>query len=267
MKEFIYSTKWCELVFENRNKKYGAYQIRKHEADNTIIAWFTSAFFVLGIVGSLAWTGGPSKELIEKFKDKTVPDIVYDMTNVKIELPALPKIDQPAASSNTPGAGTPVVIDQKIPDIMDPVLPITPVAPGIGTTPGLDLPDDLPPIIGGGGTSGIETPFSNPTMVPAVMPSFPGGDKAMLKYLQTHIKYPQELVEKEIMGVVYIGFIIGKDGKVYDMKVMRGVKGGDALAEEAMRVLNGMPAWTPGQQGGKNVAVSFVLPVNFITQK
>lgn len=265
MNEFIYSAKWCELLFENRNKKYGAYQIRMREADNTIIAWLTSGFFVLSIVGLLAWMGGPSKEFIAKMTDKTKPDIVYNMNNVKVSLPPLSGTSTPVSSSK--GTGAPIVKDERIPDIKDPIMPLVPVPPGSGTTPGIDVPIDLPPLTGGGETPGIETPFSNPMLAPAVMPSYPGGEKAMLKYLQAHIRYPQELVQKEIMGVVYIGFIIGKDGKVYDMKVMKSVKDGDALAQEAMRVISAMPAWTPGQQGGKNVAVSYVLPVNFITQR
>jgi len=263
MKEFIYSTRWCELVFENRNKKYGAYQIRMHEADNTIIAWLTSAFFVLSIVGLLAWMGGPSKEFIAKMTDKTKPDIVYDMNNVKVSLPPFSSPSTPVSSSR--GISAPIVKDERIPDTKDPIVPIIPVPPGSGTTQGIDVPIDLPPLAGGTG-SAIIPPNANAKNIVDVMPAFPGGEKALLDYLSSHIRYPQEQIDKGITGIVYLGFVIGSDGKVYDIKVMKGVKYGEALAQEAQRVVGNMPTWTPGKQGGQNVAVNFVLPVNFITR-
>ena len=266
MKEFIYSTKWCELVFENRNKKYGAYQIRMREADNTIIAWFTSAFFMLALVGTLAWMGGPSKEFIKKFDTKPKVNIIFDTPPTQV-LPPMDIPQPPAVSSTSKIVEYKYQItDKKIDNTKVLVTPISPViTPITGGIPGTG-PLDVPVITGAGAGGVIQPPNANAKNIVDVMPAFPGGEKALLDYLSSHIRYPQELVEIGVTGIVYLGFVIGSDGKVYDIKVMKGVNHGEALAQEAQRVVGNMPIWTPGIQGGQNVAVNFVLPVNFITR-
>ncbi|MBR6310349.1 MAG: energy transducer TonB [Paludibacteraceae bacterium] len=95
-------------------------------------------------------------------------------------------------------------------------------------------------------------------------PTFPGGDSEMMKYLATSIKYPAKAAEMGIEGTVVIQFVIGKDGKVTDAKVVRGKD--PLLDKEALRVVNAMPAWKPGKQGGKAVRVAYTLPVRFKLQ-
>lgn len=93
------------------------------------------------------------------------------------------------------------------------------------------------------------------------MPSFPGGEEALFKYLGSEIKYPQMAKEAGIQGTVYVTFVIGPDGKVKDIKVLRGIKGG--CDEEAIRVVKKMPAWKAGKQRGKAVPVQYNLPIKF----
>lgn len=93
------------------------------------------------------------------------------------------------------------------------------------------------------------------------MPTFPGGEPALFKYLSNNIKYPQMAKESGIQGTVFVTFVIGPDGKVRDVKVLRGVKGG--LDEEAVRVVQSMPNWKPGKQRGKAVSVQYNLPIRF----
>lgn len=93
------------------------------------------------------------------------------------------------------------------------------------------------------------------------MPSYPGGDEAMFKYLSKNINYPQIAADAGITGRVYITFVIEKDGNVTDVKVLKGIGGG--CDEEAIRVVKQMPKWIPGKQRGKSVKVQFNLPVNF----
>lgn len=93
------------------------------------------------------------------------------------------------------------------------------------------------------------------------MPSFPGGDAAMLEYLKQSIVYPPDAVDNNIQGRVYLQMVVDKDGNVTDVKVVRGVHA--LLDKEATRVVKAMPKWTPGMQNGKAVSVRYTLPINF----
>lgn len=93
------------------------------------------------------------------------------------------------------------------------------------------------------------------------MPEFPGGQAKLFEYLGKSIKYPPAAKANGISGKVYVNFEVGKDGKITNVKILRGVH--DLLDEEAVRVVKAMPAWKPGKQRGKAVKVSYNLPINF----
>ena len=93
------------------------------------------------------------------------------------------------------------------------------------------------------------------------MPSFPGGDAELLKYIATNIKYPKESQDNGEQGRVICSFIVGRDGSVNNPEVLRGVT--PLLNEEAGRVINTMPRWNPGMQRGKAVAVKYTVPITF----
>jgi protein TonB len=92
-------------------------------------------------------------------------------------------------------------------------------------------------------------------------PEFPGGEPARLKYLQNSLNYPQEAVRNKIQGTVFVQFVVNRDGKIVDVKVVRGVH--SLLDNEAIRVVKNMPAWIPAEQQGKKVRSQFTLPVTF----
>lgn len=94
------------------------------------------------------------------------------------------------------------------------------------------------------------------------MPSFPGGDAQLVKYLSENIKYPAIARENGITGTVFVTFVVGPDGSVKDVKVLRGIGGG--CDEEAKRVVMAMPKWEAGKQRGKPVSVQYNLPIRFI---
>ncbi|TKG92454.1 energy transducer TonB [Puteibacter caeruleilacunae] len=96
------------------------------------------------------------------------------------------------------------------------------------------------------------------------MPEFPGGDLALRKYIATSIKYPVIAQENGIQGKVYVTFVVNKQGRVENARIARGVD--PSLDKEALRVVNGLPAWKPGKQRGKPVKVSFTVPINFVLQ-
>ncbi|WP_394287157.1 energy transducer TonB [Bacteroides pyogenes] len=97
-----------------------------------------------------------------------------------------------------------------------------------------------------------------------VMPEFPGGTSALMKYLSTHIKYPAVSQEIGAYGRVIVQFVVDRDGTITDPVVVRGVE--VHLDKEAIRVISSMPKWKPGMQNGKRVRVKYTLPVLFRLQ-
>ncbi len=95
-----------------------------------------------------------------------------------------------------------------------------------------------------------------------VMPEFPGGQEAMFAYLGKNLQYPADAREAKKQGTVYITFVVNKDGRVSEVKVLRGLY--PSLDKEAMRVVSRMPNWKPGTQNGKPVRTQFNLPVKFL---
>ena len=96
------------------------------------------------------------------------------------------------------------------------------------------------------------------------MPTFPGGDAALMKYLAENIKYPVSAQKAKEQGRVVVQFIVEKDGAVTSVKTVRSVA--PALDAEAVRVIKAMPKWTPGRQGGQPVRVNYHVPVSFRLQ-
>jgi TonB family protein len=96
------------------------------------------------------------------------------------------------------------------------------------------------------------------------MPEFPGGELGLRKFLASNIKYPMTAVEKNIQGKVFATFVVDKTGKVTDVKIVRGIE--PSLDQEAIRVVQAMPQWTPGIQDGETVAVQYTIPINFVLE-
>lgn len=103
-----------------------------------------------------------------------------------------------------------------------------------------------------------------PLDIAEVMPSFPGGDAAMMQWLSVNITYPPIAEENGVQGRIIVRFYVGKDGAIYNPKVLRSVD--PSLDKEALRVVKSMPRWIPGKQKGEPVAVYFTLPVTFQLQ-
>ncbi len=96
------------------------------------------------------------------------------------------------------------------------------------------------------------------------MPEYPGGETALRQFIAQHIDYPPVAQENGIQGKVYVTFVVSADGSVKNAKVVRGVD--PVLDKEALRVVNAMARWQPGKQRGKNVNVSYTVPISFVLQ-
>jgi len=94
------------------------------------------------------------------------------------------------------------------------------------------------------------------------LPTYPGGMKAMWSFLKTKINYPDSALDMGISGTVYVQMTISETGEATDVTVIRGIGGG--CDEEAIRVVSTMPAWNPGSQRGKPVAVQYSIPIKFM---
>ena len=101
--------------------------------------------------------------------------------------------------------------------------------------------------------------------MPETMPQFPGGQELLLKYLADNIKYPASAVKAKKQGRVIVTFIVQKDGSVTHAKIAKSID--PELDAEALRIVKGMPKWTPGTQNGKPVSVRYMVPVKFSLQK
>jgi len=97
------------------------------------------------------------------------------------------------------------------------------------------------------------------------MPEFPGGEMALRQYIANTVKYPETAQENGIQGKVYVTFVVTIDGSVANAKIARGVD--PLLDQEALRVVNSLPVWSPGYQKGKPVNVQYTVPINFVLKE
>ena len=96
---------------------------------------------------------------------------------------------------------------------------------------------------------------------PEVMPEYPGGIQALMSFIGENVEYPADALEKNLSGKAYVSFVVEKDGRVSEAKVLKGVC--ESIDNEALRVVKAMPKWTPGKMDGKNVRVKYILPITF----
>ena len=249
-----------DLVFENRNKNYGAYDLRRNQNKTLAIALLiTSVAFILiiGFPKILALLSNTQKEV-------EVPLVI---TNVDLTPP--PPIDEtepppppppPPPVMETVKFTPPVVTDEEVVDEPPPIQ--TEELPQISTaTQEGDGSDDI--VIPEAGSGVVESAPEEIFTVVEQMPSFPGGEGELFKYLSTNIKYPAFEADNGITGRCIVTFVVEKDGSITDVRVLRGVSGGPGCDKEALRVVKAMPTWKPGKQNGRSARVQYNLPINF----
>lgn len=247
-----------EIVFEHRNKEYGAYELRKRYNKHMNTAFIIAiSVFVISV----------SIPAIMDFLDSIVP--AEADTNVELTLvdappldkdipPPPPPPDPPPPVQETIKFTPPVVTEEPI-DEKDIPPPQDEIKVQVGTetkegTGDIELPTE------GDGKDEVEAPQQIFTIVEQ-MPEFPGGEEELFKYLGKNIKYPSMARENGITGTVYVTFVVEGSGEISDVKKLRGIGGG--CDEEAMRVVKAMPSWRAGKQNGKSVRVQYNLPIKF----
>lgn len=98
-------------------------------------------------------------------------------------------------------------------------------------------------------------------LIVEIEPTFPGGEKARIKFLQKNLIYPEEAAEQRLSGVVYVSFVVERDGSISNVSVYKGIA--KCLDEEAMRITKMMPKWNPGMHKGQHVRVALHMPIRF----
>jgi protein TonB len=255
---------WLELVFNDRNKEYGAYDLRKHYSENLLKA-MGIAFFSIALlfVGFGIFKPKPAEFVrIVQFDPAIKPMI--DVHPKKVVQPKQETLKPPAQLATTRYTPITVVRDEvatnppKTADLAKTAI-TTPTVKGPETTGNSPIQTS-----GQGGIDPAPAVNSNEPVSTAgleVMPEPFGGATAWSKFLQKNIHYPNQASEVGAQGKVWLSFIIEKDGHLSNIVVEHGI--GHGLDEEALRVLKLAPAWKPGIQNGQAVRVKYTIPINF----
>jgi protein TonB len=257
----LYKSEWLELVFENRNKAYGAYDLRQHygQTMTKAIVLVVSGFIVSGVALSFIYKvkEAPAEHLVTT---------VVDLKKVHVVLPEPPKTDvapvkQAAPVKVQPSVPTvviPTTITDK-PTAIDPPVNATLVGAvgsveSKGEGKGENVPITTEP--SGNGTGDKVDPKVIYDVVD-VVPEPMGGMAGWSKFLQHNLRYP----DTDAQGRVFVSFVVEPDGSLSNIKILKGVS--PELDAEALRVIRMAPKWKPGKQGGQPVRVQFNIPINF----
>jgi len=258
MKLDLLKNQWLDIVFEGRNKSYGAYDLRKSDTKNTTRAFFIGAlvFAFLVSIPMLAKLIPDSSDddasLDKKIVTVKLPPKEKPKENLPPPPPPPPKVDQVKFVKPVVAKAEEVVEEPpKVKDIVDKKLG----AETIKGDPDAEL--TVEPV--GNGPKEVVEEDNNiyNTAGIEVKPDFPGGLEKFYKFVGKNFQAPDD--EDFPGGKVFVTFVVEKDGSLTDIKVLRDA--GYGTGKEAMRVLKSCPRWNPGEQNGKKVRVLYSLPI------
>lgn len=275
------SKEWRDLIFEGKNKEFGAYELRKDSPRRHNIALLSvlAAVVVLVIFVVLYLSGAFDKAEVDENAASQQQEVsmTADVPEEEdINEPIIEDIPEPEEVqieedvTATQAITELVIVDEVDKDKEVKVVDITDTRQvGAENVEGIEdatkeavkvevLPEAPP--------KPVEKKDDGPVSIAVVeqKPSFPGGDAAMYQWLNSQIVYPAAASEEGISGKVTVQFIVEKDGRVSNVHVVRGKH--PALDAEAKRVVSKMPKWTPGRNNGQPVRVTYNLPVTFRLQ-
>ncbi len=266
------SREWCDLVFEGRNKAYGAFELRQSSPKRHNIA-----MVIIIVVAVIAFS---VPALIRFVTPEKVEEAMTEVTTLsklpEAEVkknedlkPLAPETPPPPPLKSSIKFTAPVIKkDEEVNEedeikSQDELAKNDKVAISIADVKGndeingADIADFKEVVRPEAPKEEKEVPYQAVEQ----MPQFPGGDAELMKYIQDHLKYPVIAAENGIQGRVIVRFVVSKTGEIQDVTVLRGVD--SSLDKEAVRVIKSMPKWIPGKQNGNNVAVYFTVPVMF----
>lgn len=266
------STAWCDFVFEDKNKSYGAYRLRQSSSKRHIYAFLLTVAFAVAVVVVPMIISEVQKFNAANRESSMALDQEMEMTQMEVEEQVQEEniIKEETAPPPPPLKSTvrfvpPIIAaDDQVADDIE-----------VHTQDDLMESRDqisIADVMGDDDINGIDIAELEEQKViieekPKVfeiveqMPSFPGGEAEMLKWIGANLNYPVVAQEAGIQGRVVVRFVVTKTGNVEDVQVLRGID--KSCDQEAMRVVKAMPKWNPGRQNGEAVAVYFNLPILF----
>lgn len=274
----LYDPKWVDMVFDGKNKTYGAYQLRKGTSGRNIKSLIILVIAAALVGGFLAWKVIEQKQAeqqaaymeameLSKLQKEAKKQEKKEVIKPKVE----PKKEIPVARQ-TQKFTAPVIKKDELVKEENQIKQMDKlddkVAVGTENHEGTkdrnveavrnDIAVNTPP------PAPKEEVTNKVFDVVEVMPSFPGGQGALMSYLSSHVKYPVVAQENGVQGRVTVSFVVERDGSITDVHVVRSVD--PSLDREAARVVSSMPNWQPGKQNGSAVRVKFNVPVQFKLQ-
>ncbi|MBS7282246.1 energy transducer TonB [Prevotellaceae bacterium LCP21S3_C11] len=277
----LYDPKWVDMVFAGKNKEYGAYQLRKGTSGRNIKSLLILVIAAALVGGFLAWKVIEQKQAEEQQaymeamelaklqkqaeKEKKKPEKVQPKVEMKKEIPV---------ARETQKFTAPVIKKDELVKEENQVKQMDQLDAkvAVGTKDEEGVKDRTVEAVRS--DIAVAAPPPPPAPKPEVsnkvfdvveeMPSFPGGQAALMSFLSSNIKYPVVAQENGVQGRVIVGFVVERDGSITDVKVMRSVD--PSLDREAQRVVKAMPRWKPGKQNGSAVRVKYTVPVVFRLQ-
>ncbi len=263
------SQEWCDLIFEGRNKAYGAYEMRSSSPKRHNLATL-----IVVVVALLAFTLPklvrnmiPEKDMdMEMTEVTTLSNLKEAEVKKNEELKPLTQAPPPPPLKSSIKFTAPVIKkDEEVSDeeeiksqeeLTESKVTIS-IADVKGTDEehGQDIADFKEAI------KPVVEEDNKVWEIVEQKPQFPGGEAALMKYIRDNMQYPSIAQENGIQGRVVVRFVVSKDGSVRDVTVMRGVD--PSLDKEAIRVVKSLPNFIPGKQNGHAVNVYYILPVSF----
>ena len=271
----LISGSWTDLVFEKRNQEYGAYALRKGTGKRNLIAII--AVILLAIACQIGLTLKNIAD--EREKQRIALQEAMEMTKLEqqkkepevkrkevVKQENVEKVVEKVKSSIKFTAPVIKKDNEVRPEDMmksqDEILS-TNTAIGAFDVKGNDEAGEVLKAKEVIATEPVKPKEEENKVFDVVeqMPSFPGGQAALMNYLNSNIKYPVIAEENGIQGRVVVQFVVGKDGSISNVHVVKSVD--PSLDKEAVRVVKNMPRWIPGKQNGQSVTVRYTLPVTF----
>lgn len=249
-----------DLIFENRNQAYGAYQLRK-KYNSVVIAGIIIACTLASLVVILPFVFRPRAENVFS------GDITYFPVQMESLEPPIDRIIVPPAPPPPGSEHVQEVVKYVPPVVVDTIMPTEPktvttdeilaqTTVDQSAIDGFGAGDDL-----SAGQDGIAT--DDPFFLVEIMPSFKGGDiNKFREWVQRRTNYPQAAIDAKIQGKVFLTFIIEPDGAVSNVTVVKGVA--SIIDNEAVKAIQASPKWSPGLQRGQPVRVRYSMWLNFI---
>ncbi len=267
------SSEWCDIIFEGKNKAYGAYEMRQTSSKRHLIALGIVLIFTVLVasIPSFIKAVTPDKELLGSnggpynIADIPLPEKEEEVIVEPTVAPPPPPI-APSIQFTPPS----IVDDDKVnaenemktqDELRETDVRIAQQTVISDDVNGVDIDD----IINEQRKVVPTAKDPDPVDFVEVMPQYPGGQAELMRYLSSSLRYPTIAAENGIEGRVVLKFVVDKTGKISNIKVIKPLD--PSCDKEAVRVVQSMSTWIPGRQNGNAVAVYFTLPIQFKLQK